>query len=242
MAEQEVIKHTKKIFKVWSNKEHSLWHKLKEFLVEVFIIVFAVTISIWFHNRSEHAHQQEDVKQFLLGLKSDLQKDLAEMKNDRDSYVYQGIIFRYITSMKLNQHLNDDTLKKYEVWIYNTTGLNPNNGRFEGFKSAGKIGQIENEDLQNDIMDLYQEDIVSVLASTDNFVMMKQRFLEYMNKNKKRLTDSTSNVNTVLLQDEAQNICIPLGYPRETIDRYDKCMAKANKIISEINKEYDLNP
>ena len=242
MAEQEVIKHTKKIFKVWSNKEHSLWHKLKEFLVEVFIIVFAVTISIWFHNRSEHAHQQEDVKQFLLGLKSDLQKDLEEMKNDRDSYVYQGIIFRYITSMKLNQHLNDDTLKKYEVWIYNTTGLNPNNGRFEGFKSAGKIGQIENEDLQNDIMDLYQEDIVSVLASTDNFVMMKQRFLEYMNKNKKRLTDSTSNVNTVLLQDEAQNICIPLGYPRETIDRYDKCMAKANKIISEINKEYDLNP
>jgi len=242
MAEQEVIKHTKKIFKVWSNKEHSLWHKLKEFLVEVFIIVFAVTISIWFHNRSEHAHQQEDVKQFLLGLKSDLQKDLEEMKNDRDSYVYQGIIFRYITSMKLNQQLNDDTLKKYEVWIYNTTGLNPNNGRFEGFKSAGKIGQIENEDLQNDIMDLYQEDIVSVLASTDNFVMMKQRFLEYMNKNKKRLTDSTSNVNTVLLQDEAQNICIPLGYPRETIDRYDKCMAKANKIISEINKEYDLNP
>ena len=242
MAEQEVIKHTKKIFKVWSNKEHSLWHKLKEFLVEVFIIVFAVTISIWFHNRSEHAHQQEDVKQFLLGLKSDLQKDLEEMKNDRDSYVNQGIIFRYITSMKLNQHLNEDTLKKYEVWIYNTTGLNPNNGRFEGFKSAGKIGQIENEDLQNDIMDLYQEDIVSVLASTDNFVMMKQRFLEYMNKNKKRLTDSTSNVNTVLLQDEAQNICIPLGYPRETIERYDKCMAKANKIISEINKEYDLNP
>ena len=242
MAEQEVIKHTKKIFKVWSNKEHILRHKLKEFLVEVFIIVFAVTISIWFHNRSEHAHQQEDVKQFLLGLKSDLQKDLEEMKNDRDSYVYQGIIFRYITSMKLNQQLNDDTLKKYEVWIYNTTGLNPNNGRFEGFKSAGKIGQIENEDLQNDIMDLYQEDIVSVLASTDNFVMMKQRFLEYMNKNKKRLTDSTSHVSTVLLQDEAQNICIPLGYPRETIDRYDKCMAKANKIISEINKEYDLNP
>ena len=59
MAEQEVIKHTKKIFKVWSNKEHILRHKLKEFLVEVFIIVFAVTISIWFHNRSEHAHQQE---------------------------------------------------------------------------------------------------------------------------------------------------------------------------------------
>jgi len=34
MAEQEVAKHTKKIYKIWNskNKEHSLWHKTKIFL------------------------------------------------------------------------------------------------------------------------------------------------------------------------------------------------------------------
>jgi hypothetical protein len=44
------------------------------------IIIFAVTISIWFHNLSEHKHQQEEVKQFLEGLKSDLTRDIKEMK------------------------------------------------------------------------------------------------------------------------------------------------------------------
>ncbi len=242
MAEQEVIKHTKKIYKTLNDKKHGLWHKVKEFLIEVFIIVFSITISIWFHNRSEHADQQKDVKQFLLGLKSDLQHDLKEMKDDRESYVNQGIIFRYIKNVKLNEHIDVDTIDRYGPWIYNSTGLNPNDGRYEGFKSAGKIGQIENRELQNDIMDLYQEDIVSVLASTDAYVMLKKKFLDYLNRNVKRLTDSTTNTNDVLLQDEARNICRQLCNPAEAIERYDRCIAKANKIIGEINEEYNLNP
>ena len=48
MAEQEVIKHTKKAYSIWGSK-NSPFHKIKEFVVEIFIIVFAITISIWFH-------------------------------------------------------------------------------------------------------------------------------------------------------------------------------------------------
>jgi hypothetical protein len=67
MAEDEIAKHSRKIYKTWFNKELSIWHKISEFLIEMTIIVFAVSISIWFHNVSEHKHQQEDVKQFLTG-------------------------------------------------------------------------------------------------------------------------------------------------------------------------------
>jgi hypothetical protein len=240
MAEQEIIKHTKRLFKVVRNKEYSFWDKLKEFLLEVFIIVFAISLSIWFHNRSEHASQQEDVKQFLLGLKSDLQNDLKEMQNDKESYLLQKTIFSYITSVKLNQQLSNDTLYKYGNWIFNTTALNPNNGRFEGFKSSGKIGEIENRELQNDIMDLYQEDIVSLLTSTNGYTSYKRKFFDYVDANMKRLTDSTTNMSTVLTRDEAQNICLKLKSPREVLERYDKCIAKMKKIIAEINKEYNL--
>ncbi len=96
MAEQEVIKHTRKIYKTWFSREHSFWHKLSDFLVEIIIIVFAVSISIWFHNRSEHAHEQEEVKAFLLGLKSDLLQDIKEMQNDKEAYQDQANIFSYI--------------------------------------------------------------------------------------------------------------------------------------------------
>jgi hypothetical protein len=58
--------------------------------------------------------------------------------------------------------------------------------------------------------------------------------------NTKRLTDSTSNFRDVLHQDEGQNICIGLRTPDEVISRYDSCINKANKIITEINQEYDF--
>jgi hypothetical protein len=239
MAEQEIVKHTKKIYKIWTSKEHSFWQKLKEFLLEVFIIVFAVTLSIWFHNRSEHAHQQEDVKQFLFGLKSDLTHDLEEMQNDKQSYLTQEAAFRYITSVKMNHSLNIDSINKYDNWIYNTTALDPNNGRFEGFKSSGKISEIENKELQNDIMDLYQENIVTLLSSTDSYIAIKRKLFDYIDKNRKRLTDSTYNIATILAQDEAQNICIKLSSPKQVIERYDACIAKMKKIIAEIDEDYN---
>jgi hypothetical protein len=126
------------------------------------------------------------------------------MSDDRSSYLHQMTAFRYITSVKLNQQLNSDSLTKYGNILFNTTALNPNNGRFEGFKSSGKIGAIENEELQNDIMDLYQENIVSLRASTDRYLDTKRHLFEFIIKNRKRLTDSTSNVGAILVQDEAQ--------------------------------------
>jgi len=51
MAEQEIIEHTKRIFGIWKTK-NSLLHKLSEFIAEILIIVFAITLSIYFHDRS----------------------------------------------------------------------------------------------------------------------------------------------------------------------------------------------
>ena len=240
MAEDEIVKHTKKIYKIWSSHEHNFWHKLKEFLLEVVIIVFAVSLSIWFHNRSEHAGQQEDVKQFMLGLKSDLQSDLEEMRVDKQTYLRQKAAFTYIANVKLHQSLNEDSLDKYDNSIFTETALSPNNGRFEGFKSSGKIGQIENKQLQNDIMDLYQEDIVTLLASANGYINIKRELFGFIDRNRKRLTDSTTNMKSVLAMDEAQNICIKLRRPNQVLERYDKCMAKMEQIITEINNQYNL--
>jgi hypothetical protein len=238
MAEQEVIKHTKKVYKIWNSKEHSFWHKVREFLLEVFIIVFAVTLSIWFHNRSEHGQQQADVKQFMIGLKNDLQSDISEMKNDRASYEMQKAGFAYLATLRIKDRVSLDSLNKYYTWLFNTTSLNPNNGRFEGFKASGKIGEIENAELQNDILDLYQEDIVSLLNSTDSYILYKRKFFDYVTKNRRRLTDSTSNIADILAQDEAQSIAISLSSPGQVLDRYDACISKMNKIIAEIDQEY----
>lgn len=235
MAEQEVIKHTKKIFGLWKT-DNPIWHKVSELLLEIFIIVFAVTVSIYFHDRSELKHQRHETEEFLLGLKQDLQTDIEEMNQDKSSFKQSEKAFKYIVSRKLNASLSEDTLIKYSGWIFNTTGLVPNSGRFEGFKSAGKIGTIENKELQNNIMDLYQENIPSLLLSTNLYTAKKQSLFDYIAANRKRLTDTTTNWVSVLSTDQAYNICSSLTFVREILGRYDTCINKMNLIISSIDK------
>jgi hypothetical protein len=240
MAEEEVAKHTKKIYKIWNNKEHGLWHKTKDFLIEIFIIVFSISISIWLHDKSEHSHQQKEVKEFLLGLREDLLADIHEMNDDKISYLNQDKTFNYIASIKLNQTLSADTLNKYQNFLYNITRLQQNNGRFEGFKASGKIGFIEDEKLQNDIMDLYQENIPQLLLSSDAYIRKKNEWFDFLIKNARKVTDSTTNLTTILLTDEAQNLCGFLANTSEIITRYDVCINKMKTIVTEIEDKYNI--
>src|SRR4030095_15719967 len=222
MAEQEVIKHTKKIFTLWKG-DKGFWHKVRELFLEIIIIVFAVSLSIYLHDRSELKHQRHETKEFLLGLKEDLKTDIDEMNADKSSFLESGKAFRYITGRRMNEQLNADSMKKYYGYIFNTTGLIPNSGRFEGFKSSGKIGTIENKELQNNIMDLYQENIPNLINSTNFYTSKKQRLFEYIYINRKRLTDTTSNLVSVLSSDPAYNICVSLTFVKEILGRYDTC-------------------
>ncbi|MEO7988477.1 MAG: hypothetical protein ABI663_02990 [Chryseolinea sp.] len=237
MADQEVIKHTKKVYQLWKDGEPSWWHKLKEFLLEIFIIVFAVSISIWFHDLSEKRHKQHDVDEFLNGLKTDLQRDIIELESDRKGFVNTTKAIAYINGIPFQGKLNTDSVRYYGAWFYNEVGFMPNDGRFEGFKSSGKIGDIEDKELQNDIMDLYQEDISSLLSSTTFFSERKGRLVDFLSKNIKQQTDSTSNLKSILVSDEARNICRNLFFTSEIINRYDICIAKSKKIIEAIDRE-----
>jgi hypothetical protein len=171
-------------------------------------------------------------------LREDLKTDIEEMNSDKGSFEMSGIIFRYIGHRKLNEPLNTDTIRKYDNWIFNTTGLIPNSGRFEGFKSSGKMGTIENKELQNYIMDLYQENIPSLIVSTNDYTEKKQRLFEYLQANTKRTTDSTSNLVTVLASDQATNICRSLTFVSQILSRYDTCINKMKAIINDINNDY----
>ena len=58
IMEEEVTKHTKKIYKALRIPGHSLSEKIKEISIEIFIIVFAVTLSISLHGWSDHRREQ----------------------------------------------------------------------------------------------------------------------------------------------------------------------------------------
>jgi hypothetical protein len=190
------------------------------------------------HGKSELAHQRKDVKEFLLGLRDDLNGDIREMEEDKKSYVRNRIAFSYIHNIKLKDSVNRDSLIRYNNALFNTTGLVPNNGRYEGFKSAGKIGTIENRELQNDILDLYQEMIPSLLLTTDYYTGVKMKLGDYLTANLRRTTDTTNNIRTLIKSDEMFYFSQTLMSVEEQLERYNSCIAKIRKITAEIDKEY----
>ncbi|RXM48645.1 DUF6090 family protein [Flavobacterium sp. YO12] len=154
--QEEVQKHTQRIYKAAKNKEHSLGDKVKEILIEIFIIVFAVTLSISLHSWSEHKHQQEEVKVFLENLKNDLQNDVKSIDIEKEAYKKSNIDYEKILALTPRQL--DSIYKsknKVEFPIY-SHGPKMNIGNFEGFKSSGKIGYIEDEKLKQKILNYYQ--------------------------------------------------------------------------------------
>jgi hypothetical protein len=238
--EHEVQAHTKKVYTVWNNPRKKSLEKVKEIAIEIGIIVFAISLSIWFHSWSQHRHEQKEVKEFLIGLKNDLQSDIKEMNEDVESYKGFEKTFGYLTTLKINEITNNDSIKKYGRYFNNTTGLNANAGRFEGFKSSGKIGHIENEQLQNDILDLYEEDIPHLIMNTNLYSKNKIEYGAFIRDNLIRETDSTTNFKKLIISDRGFAYARQLAQTTEIVELYNVVIDKNKKIIAAINKEYDL--
>jgi hypothetical protein len=233
----EIMKHTKKAYAASKNTSLSFWVRLREILIEIAIIVFAVTLSIWLHDRNEHKHEQAQVKQFLVGLKQDLMSDIKEMRADSETYVQSSRAFQYFTGL-VRSTPDKDSLKKYFGFLTSTTALVPNNGRYEGFKSSGKLINIEDQELQNNISDLYSESYPSLLNSTDAYIKRKERLMSFYIEKKITNADGTNNLMELFADNVAQNVFVTLVNVDEILSRYSAALTKARQIIAAID-DYD---
>lgn len=131
-----------------------------------------------------------------------------------------------------------DTVRHYQWIIWNTIGLLVNNGRYEGFKSSGKINTIWNEELRNCILDLYQETLVTLTNNTDGYNKLKKEFQQMIYKYRKNEQQAGDNLVDILQDQQIKNYCFHLRYTNEPIRRYDKAIRRSERIIELINAEY----
>ena len=216
----------------------TFWKKVREIAIEVLIIVFAVSLAAFLERRREVSNEEHQVKEFLLGLRTDLKSDIAEMQEDLKSYQRYNALFTYLGNVKGTDKPVSDSVNKYERGLWSMSELIVNNGRYEGFKSSGKVIQISNQKLQNDILDLYQEDIPTLIASTSFYKENKMLFFRYLNENIRRHTDGSTNQLDVLGSDVVKNMSMILASTEEIAERYNEVIAKSKKIMDEIGKEY----
>lgn len=227
--QDEVTKHTRKIFTTIKNPSHSFGEKLKEIAIEILIIVFAVTLSIWLHSWSEHRHQQEEAHKFLLELKEDLKNDAALLKENENVAKKLDEDFKYILSLKKG-NLSDSIIGPHTNLDF--LGTNFNVGRYEGFKSSGKIGTIENDVLKNKILAYYQQTIPNLILKAN-----------FINAEHTKILDVSSDIGNLSLNEFLTTKKMQLMYTfleynyRAAVTNYAETADGINEMVAEIDKE-----
>lgn len=235
--QDEVTKHTLKIFSIMKNVKHSFGVKAREITIEILIIVFAVTISIWLHSWSQHKHEQKEVKEFLTDIKEDIKDNIKTMTEAKENLSRMANNFGYLE--KIDEMRYDSIVKKFrgDTIISNKFGVEiiirrNTNGNYEGFKSSGKIGYIENKKLKKLILAYYQQDIPSFIE-VDNYY--NQLMKEWMNcmieEDSKTMKEFffTTKINRRI--SFIHKAAIDCG------KSYDEGIKSAKAIIAEIDKE-----
>ena len=224
--QDEILKHSNKIMSTLKQKNHSLKEKLQEIVIEIGIIIFAVSFSIWLHGLSEHNHQQEEVKVFFNALKSDLEKDIEYMTDEKTKLTESRKGIQKI--LKLNKK-QMDSIGRIEL-DFDLTTRRTNDANYEGFKSSGKIGYIENIALKSKILSYYQTDMQPLTEIEKYLNSQKVELLESVGANSfKAIAFAQPLIHTKTL------ICN--GGMTSLIKVYDENIRTAKAIIKGINGE-----
>jgi len=211
----------------------------KKSLIEVLVIVFSVLLATWLENLRQHGEDQETAKEFLLGLKEDLKKDISEMRADKASYLKCKQGFLYFSNLTEDSIWIQDSIDNYRYIFYNRIALVPNDGAYEGFKSSGKLYSIQNRELRAAILDLYQESIPLLLNSTNLYIAKKEKITTYFEDQQQFGLNGESNFKSIILSPKMKNLCQGLSYMDEILARYDQSIDISNKIVSLIDAEYE---
>ena len=240
MADLEVAKHGKNVVKMAASKEHGLAHRLKEIALEIAIIVFAVSISIWFHSMSEHRHEQKQVKAFLLGLKTDLARDAEQLDGMIKSYRSSDKNYEYLLALDPKAEPEGEKFDKaYDYADMNRFFL-PVLSRFEGFKAGGKLTNIEDEDLLNDILTLYQHKHQEIRSSETGWRNNQTKLRDYLDLALEQGESRAQRYHALTTPNGKRRLRKMVAY-HQLYDRYASAAELSRKIIQRIDVLYKEN-
>ena len=173
-----------------------------EVLLEIGIIVFAITLSLWLHNWQEHRHDRARERQFLRGIQQDLADDLREMSADSGNYVQQRQGLRYFKKLSVAT-LRPDSVKYHNWTLTSLSYFICNSSRFDGLKSTGALGIIEDQALLGELLTYYQRTTVNLTLNAQTYGTSKvESILPYLDLH---LRPDKTNLVAVMQEIPMQN-------------------------------------
>ena len=229
--EDEIIKNTNQIWKKLRS-EGGIIEKFRSILKEILVIGFAFSFSIWLNNRAEYRKEQEEVNDFMLILNEELQGDTLDLHRCRreiESALETNKFLITLTTAAL------DSMKRNNLPVgFNGKPVIRETHRagYEGFKTSGKLANIENKDLKKMILEYYE-------VSTPSLFQVEQIYNQRSIKTIDLILDRLSEADkAAFLEKRVQmelkfNIQIGSGLPPS----YQNIQTRVAEIQSELKKE-----
>ncbi len=238
--ENEIKDFWEKASDIWSNTTVSIWGKLRKITIEMSIIIGSILLAQYIERIREKNHELREAKEFLIGLKEDISADVAEVNENLDNYTEYKSLYSFLGDFDIKKLPNKDTLNDLMLRIRGNSYLRPNTSRYEGFKSSGKLDQIDNKQLLNHILQFYQKEIPKLESSTSSWVDYHRKLNDYMVEHIIEYPNERSNFEQIIVQPKCKNLCRRLVPWMQLYERHNNVKDLGNKIVREIAKEYNL--
>ncbi len=239
MSEEKIIKHTEAAVHLITNKEKTWRKKIAELAEEAAIIIFAVSITLAFHNWNDWRNERKMEKEFLTGIRGDLKNETINLDyavTDLNATAkYYDTVWQQIITHKVDAAYVDTNSGQ----LLNTVYFEFDNGRFEGFKSSGYLRLIENQTLLKHITSLYTTEM-PFQVNADEYIYGSRRTDYNTYIGTKAPMDSKKIVHvSQMLNDPAVKYQIVYygNYIHERIRQKKELAKDIRSVIKEIDQE-----
>jgi len=145
MAEEEKIReHAKHALQVLTDKRKTLKDRIIDFFWEVFIILVAVNITLWFHDWSAKRHDRALAKEFLIDIRESLVQDTLHFSNYFDFMDNVLIYYDSVLSQIDKNKIDAQYIDSLYVYLTANTKIVLNYGIYQSFTSGNNLRLIEN--------------------------------------------------------------------------------------------------
>jgi hypothetical protein len=235
---EDITRHTHKILKTIRNPTSSISKKITEIILEIFIITFAVSLSQYLERQREQNVKQKEVKEFLLGLKNDMIADNDQAKDNITDYDNFKRAFSYLSNISFKNKPNKDSLDSGVEELTHSASFRPNISRFEGFKSSGKLEEILDKQLLQNILFYYEQAIPQLRASEGGWIGLHEKLAGFFIDNKVENEDGTNNSYHLIMKPMSRNLTKMLIPWPQLYERYNKIVTLTGTILKEIETNY----
>ena len=164
--------------------------------------------------------------------------DANQAKNNIQAYNNFKLTYLYLSKIKGRAKPDKDSLRKAVDQINENVSFRPGISRFEGFKSGGKLEEIADKQLLQNILNYYEQAIPQLNNSENGWIGLQKSLSDFFTDSKTEYDDGTNNYFQLITMPKAKNLSKKLVPWPQLYERYNQIIALSSTVVKEIDNNY----